>query len=309
MRILAVGAGVIGSVYAGRLLQVGHELTFLARNGRLSELRAVGLILDEPLVETHTIFDVRATDALEIADTFDLVVVAVRAKQVLGTLPVLCEMTDNSDVLFLGDLDGHQGVLAETLGPRALFGFPSVTGVQVGSTTRFAQIGRQRTMLSEPDGAMTARIRRLQTEFSIAGFPTGISANIHDWMLGHEAFTVPIACALGRVGIDPGRLSADPDTLRLMVTATREALVGLREHGNTEIPASLRMMYRWLPTAVVLAYWRHLMHDRRGELWFGAHTRDAADELRSRASELEDALAGDPRGTPALDRLISGCRF
>jgi hypothetical protein len=31
--------------------------------------------------------DVRATDVLSVTDTFDLVVVAVRAKQLLDTLP------------------------------------------------------------------------------------------------------------------------------------------------------------------------------------------------------------------------------
>ena len=47
MRILVFGAGVIGSVYAGKLLQTGHEVVMLARGRRLSDLQAHGLVLGE----------------------------------------------------------------------------------------------------------------------------------------------------------------------------------------------------------------------------------------------------------------------
>lgn len=305
MRVLVFGAGVIGSAYAGRFLQVGNEVTLLARNGRLSVLRAEGLIVEEPLVETLSQFDVRAIDKPSVTDTFDLVVVAVRARQLLGTLPLLDGMTDSSDVLFLGDLAPFQSQLGEVLGPRTLFGFPSISGIQEGSTTRYAQIDRQKTVLSEPNGAMTARIRRIQTEFSIAGFPTVISTNFPDWMLAHDAFIVPIACALNRAGGDPGRLSEDDDTLRLMVAATREAFAVLREHGNSEIPPDLRMIYRHMPTRVDLVHWHRVLRDQRGELWFGAHARNTADELGSRVSELRSALDSRSHETPALDQLVS----
>ena len=45
LRVLVLGAGVIGSVYAGKLLQAGHEVVVLARGHRLSDLQAHGLVL------------------------------------------------------------------------------------------------------------------------------------------------------------------------------------------------------------------------------------------------------------------------
>jgi 2-dehydropantoate 2-reductase len=42
-----LGAGVIGSVYAGRLLQAGHEVVLMARGARLADLHAHGLILQD----------------------------------------------------------------------------------------------------------------------------------------------------------------------------------------------------------------------------------------------------------------------
>jgi ketopantoate reductase len=44
VRILTVGAGVIGSVSAGKLLQAGHHLVMLARGRRLAGLRTHRLV-------------------------------------------------------------------------------------------------------------------------------------------------------------------------------------------------------------------------------------------------------------------------
>jgi len=47
VRILVLGAGVIGSVYAGKLLEAGHEVVLLARGSRLADLQSHGLLLED----------------------------------------------------------------------------------------------------------------------------------------------------------------------------------------------------------------------------------------------------------------------
>jgi ketopantoate reductase len=46
-RVLVLGAGVIGSAHAGRLLQAEHHPVMLARGQRLADLRARGLVLED----------------------------------------------------------------------------------------------------------------------------------------------------------------------------------------------------------------------------------------------------------------------
>ena len=166
-------------------------------------------------------------------------VVAVRAEQVTATLPVLTHMNDGSDVLFFGHVAGHGAAVIEALGRRAVFGFPAVGGIQDGGEIRYVLIGRQKTTLGESSGETSSRVRRLQTMFSGAGFPTTITASIDAWLLGHAAFVVPMAFALYRVDTDAGRLARDGETLRLMVRATRQAFQALRAVGIAEIPMNL----------------------------------------------------------------------
>jgi 2-dehydropantoate 2-reductase len=165
-------------------------------------------------------------------------------------------------------------------------------------------ISQQKTMLGEPDGIATPRIRHMQEVLNEAGFRTMISANIDGWLVGHAAFVVPIAFALYRVGIDASRLASDRPTLRLMVVATRQAFNALQATGNAEILKNLRMHYR-LPTAFIIGYWRRVFKNPQGELWFGAHSRAAPEEMRALARELQRALRRTGRPTPSLERLLT----
>jgi 2-dehydropantoate 2-reductase len=304
LRILVLGAGVIGSVYAGRLLRAGHEVVLLARGARLADLRAHGLILEDAESGDRVALPVPSVSEPAPENRFDLVLVPVRAEQLESTLPVLISMTDGSDVLFFGNTANRQAELTAALGERALFGFPAAGGIRDGPLIRYVLISQQKTTLGERDGTMTPRIRRLQGVLSGAGFPTTISANIEGWLQGHAAFVVPMAFALYRVGVDAPRLAADRATMRLMVLATRQAFTALRAAGNTEIPTNLRILYR-LPTVLVIAYWRRVLASPRGELWFGAHSRAAPEEMRVLARQLQEAVRCTGRPAPDLDRLLA----
>src|SRR6185369_4616728 len=91
MRILVVGAGVIGSVYAARLLEAGHTVMVCARGRRLAELRDGGLVLEDAETGRRTAHKV---DAVATPDgvACNLVLVAVRRDQMIATVPLLANV-------------------------------------------------------------------------------------------------------------------------------------------------------------------------------------------------------------------------
>jgi 2-dehydropantoate 2-reductase len=305
MRILVMGAGVIGSVYAGKLAEAGHEVVLLARGRRLADLQTHGLVLEDAQSGIRTVLPMPCLSESGTEDRYDLVLVPVRCEQLVSIVPVLTRMRDGSDVLFFGNTAGRQPDLAAAVGRRAVFGFPAAGGVRDGPVVRYVLIKQQKTMLGLPDGARTAQTHTLQAVFSDAGFPTLISAHIDDWLVGHAAFVVPIAFALYRSGTDAARLAADRDTLRLMVRATRQAFTALHRAGNTEIPTNLRALYLRLPTMFAVAYWRRVFASPRGELWFAGHTRAAPDEMHALAGQLRIELRKTGHAMPDLDRLLT----
>jgi 2-dehydropantoate 2-reductase len=305
MRILVFGAGVIGSVYAAKLIEAGNEVTFLARGRRLTDLQNQGLVVVDAHTENRTKLQMPALNELRPELTFDLVLVAIRAEQLASALPTLAAMTDNSDVLFFGNLAGHQAELIAALGSRVIYGFPAAGGVPDGQTIRYVLIDQQKTMLGEPDGSISPRLVRLQHVFDGAGFSTKISRNMNDWMSGHAAFVAPIAFALYRDGVDTARLAADGATLRTMVRATKQAFAGLRAAGNSEIATNLGILFR-MPSPFVVNYWRKVLAGPHGELWFGAHSRSAPAEMRAVGDELQARLLKSGHPSADLDSLLAG---
>lgn len=301
MRIVVVGAGVIGSIYGDRLARSGHDVTLLARGQRLADLQAHGLVLEDANSGQRTEISLPVLNGVSRDDHYELALVPVRSEQLSSTLPILLDMGNRPDVLFFGNTMGHQTELVSALAERALFGFPAAGGVRDGAIVRYVLIHQQKTTLGEAGGSSTDRIRKLKTMFSDAGFPTDVSSNISGWMLAHSAFVVPIAFALYRFDTDPRALAADAGTLRLMVRATREAFEAV---DDAEIPANLRWLYLRMPIAFAVRYWRRVLASARGELWFGAHSRAAPDEMHALAHELRVAVQRARRPTPALDTLI-----
>lgn len=302
MRILIIGAGVIGSVYAGALADSGHTVALLARGDRLDVLRDRGLVLIEAGSGERRTPQVTPVAEIPADATYDIVVVAVREDQLDEVVPLLRRLPPGSDVLFFGNTANRTRELSEALGARAFFGFPAVGGVRDAEAVRYVLIPQQRTMLGEVGGRSTARLRSTQAAFEAAGFRTRRTDDIEGWLLGHAAFIVPIGLTLRRHGGDPARLAADGPGLRKMVRATRQAFRSLGD--RAVVPVNLAALYR-LPDLVVARYWRGVFASPRGELWFAAHTRAAPDEVESLARALRSAMTADPASVPDLDDMLT----
>jgi 2-dehydropantoate 2-reductase len=305
VRILVLGAGAIGSVYAGQLLQAGHDVALVARGRRLIDLRAHGLVLEGAESGQHRELAIEVLDVPAADGRYDLIVVAVRSEQLTETLPILAAITDVPDVLFLGNSAGRSRGLIEALGDRVVLGFPGAGGVLDGAAVRYVLIRQQKTMLGEPSGAISSRVRRMQATFSDAGFPTRLTTDIDAWLLGHVAFVVPIAFALYRADTDAARLARDPVSLRLMVRATSQAFRALRAAHVAEIPTNLAILYLWMPPRFAVGYWQRILASPRGELWFAGHARGAAQEMTLLRDELLGAVHGTGRPAPELDSLLA----
>ena len=89
-RIAIVGAGAMGTVYAGLFAEAGHEVTLVSRPGaHMHAIRTVGLRVDGASGDRTV--TVRALDAPP-SEEFDLVILAVKATQVDAAVGSLAPM-------------------------------------------------------------------------------------------------------------------------------------------------------------------------------------------------------------------------
>jgi 2-dehydropantoate 2-reductase len=276
-QILVVGEGVIGTVYATGLSEAGNDVAVFAKDDRAEHNHLLQLENAESGEETR----LRLPTFRQASPTtrFDLIVVCVRAEQLVSTLPILASMSESPNVLFLGNLGGQMGSI-------------------------FVTISQQLTMVGEANGSVSERARWIRDLLSLAGFRTAISDDIGGWLVGHAAFIVPIAAALSRHGYDPAALAADRPGLTRMVRASRQAFRALQRNGNRQVPKNLSVLYSWMPLTFAVGYWARVFRSPRGELWFAAHCRSAPTEIQSMTEDLLSALANERLRVPALITLV-----
>ena len=305
MKILVIGAGVLGSLYAARLQAAGHDVSIMARGERLEQIRARGILLQEHGSKMVSATPVRAIDLLDPHESFDWVLVLVRGNQVAELLPTLAASRGTPNLLFMTNNAAGPGELKAALGRgRVVLGFPGAGGERVGDVVRFLIAGQrgQPTTLGELDGLISPRLLQIGRVLRDAGFPVAFSPDMDAWLKTHAALVVPIACALYLAGGDNYRLARTRDGLVLMLRAMREGLRVLDRLGFEVEPSR----YRWLariPEPLLVAVFKQAMATRRAELVLARHANAARDEMSFLTDEFMRLARASGLSTPALDWL------
>ena len=305
MNILVFGAGVLGSLYAARLKEAGHNVTVLARGQRLADIQRYGLVLEDALTGRQTTTPVRVVAEVSPDEAYDLVLVLVRKNQLSNALPALKQISSPTLLFMLNNAEGPALLIRELDPLRVLLGFPGAGGTLENHLVRYVLIPQQRTTLGELSGQLTARTATLVRLFERAGFPAESSRAMDDWLKTHAVFVTAISGAFYQAGANLRRLAESPSGVPLLVRAVREGFRVLRARGVQVVPFKLRILFNWLPAAVPVAYWRRYFRSPLGEYAFARHSRAAGDELKQLADEVRQLKAGCTVSTPALDELYS----
>ena len=303
-RILVYGAGVLGSLYAGKLHQAGYNVTLLARGQRLAELREQGLLLVEDGSDRLEQFPVQVTDRLDPADAYDLVLVVVRKNQLASVLPSLAANQHTPNVLFLVNNAGGPGALIQALGhERVMLGFPGAGGQRVDGVVRYRLASSvQPTTIGELDGRQSERMEHIARAFRDAGLPVAISDHMDAWLKTHVALVSPIANALYMAGGSNYRLANTPDGLVLLVRAVKEGLRVLHSLKVPITPVKYRVL-SWLPEPLLVAVLHRRLAMPQAELVLARHANAARDEMLTLADEFRILAKQSGAATPAIDSL------
>jgi 2-dehydropantoate 2-reductase len=306
MKILVCGAGVIGSLYAGRLHQAGHHVTVLARASRRADIECHGLVLQDIVTGARAVARVSVVGKLLAEDSYDMVLVTVRRDQLSGILPDLALNMNSPSVLFMLNNPSGSPALVETLGPgRVMLGFPGAGGSMEGYVVYYAIIPQQPTTIGEPNGKETIRLQTLLQTLRACGFRVRVENDMDAWLTSHAFFVTSVSGAIYLAGGDCGSLSRSPSLLKLMVDGVRQGFSVVRALGRPVHPLALNVLFTWLPQSFAINYWRRYFSQQTAEFIFARHARHASAEMQVLAMECR-LLAGKTGGpAPALVRLYS----
>lgn len=300
MRILVIGAGIIGSIYAARLTAAGHDVNLLARGPRHAALDGTGLHLHTN--GKHLQAGPRIVSADEAHSPVDLTIVAVRITQLSDVLDLLA-VHESPAVAFLQHLGPHAEEVRSVVGrQRTVIAFPGVGGLfRADGSIEYIEVPAQPTTID----ATAAQASVLRAAVNSTGMRTMMEPDMPSWLATHEVFVACLgAGVLSRGGKAPA-LAADPTQLRTVVRAIQEGFGALNASGTRITPTSLRILFCRMPRWFAAAYWRRALHGPVGTVAIAPHIRASRDDefavlctdVLKRVSHLDT--------TPALSALFA----
>lgn len=304
MKILILGAGVIGSFNAARLKESGQDVSLLARGQRLAELRENGVVLEDYKTGRRTTTRVPLVDSLGAEDAYDLAIVVMRRNQIPSILPMLAQNRRIPNVLFLGNNAAGEQDLIETLGrERVLIGFVNAGGDRQGHVVRYVW-RRDPVQFGELDDNPKPRTEAIARMLRDAGLPARVVKDVDAHLKTHAAGVPAIAGAIYMAGGDIRKLAHMPDVLKLFVQAYREALRALGAIGVPLRPSSTRLI-QWIPEPILVYFMRRLFNTRLAVVGGQGHANAAPDEMKELADEFRYMFHRSGVPSPASDILFA----
>jgi 2-dehydropantoate 2-reductase len=298
LRVLVIGAGVIGRIHACRLVDAGHEVTVLARGDTATELASQGITLCEG--STCTSARVRVVETVP-EEFFDFILIAVRRDQsaaaidVAATVPagVLVPMFNNP--LGLGSLRERCGA------DRVIGAFPGVGGyIAPDGTVHYLRIRQQPATVECRGGREEPLVQALAE----AGFRVERTNDMDAWLATHGVFVLALSAALARADYSLPRLTADHIAMRTMVRAVRDGFHALEVRGITITPPGLSTIFTRIPVAFAAYYWSRLLRGPLGEVAVLPHARATRDtEMAVLRADIAELIP--PGAAPRFDHLLS----
>jgi 2-dehydropantoate 2-reductase len=286
-RILILGAGVIGSLYALRFIQSGMNVTVLARGNRLTELKRNGLqYMAKGSVKTVPINLIKT---LSDNDIYDFIFVPVRNDQMPSALTAI---RDNKSkiIVTLSNSVGY-GKWTAIVGDRLIPGFPGAGGELSEGILR-AQFGGkvQGTILGEISGERTTRIERIAKIFETANLPYEISTNIRAFHLSHAAFAASIKHFYTPSGIMDTKTAKGGDILGEVASDIKHNICLLKRVGIPILDPKVRVAGKMPVWCIVLMFKIMLSMDFTRSVLLGSHALAAKEEVIQMDKAFRDKL-------------------
>jgi 2-dehydropantoate 2-reductase len=203
MKILMVGAGIIGTIYGWAFSEAGHDVTHFVRPGKAAQF-ASGIQIDmldgrkghkKQFIGRYPI---RVTETLNPSDGYELVIVPIKHFRLVETLKQIVPQTGNADYLLLTqNWDGTAEIDAILPQSRYLYG-DAKAGGSFKDGTLIATIAS--VDIGQVDSRQDACLKKAMALFESADIQTTVHDNILHYLWVQYALTGGLWPALVRAG-------------------------------------------------------------------------------------------------------------
>ncbi len=289
MKMLFIGAGVIGTTYSYQLSRAGHDITHLVRKEKLSgyrergiELRSLDMRTGKP-ERSETVYNPAFTDTLDPAAGHDFIIISVNSHQLSGVLEQLRGYSGPADIVFLQNIrPGEERLIAEALDQSRYFlAYPFMAGGgRNGRAIDSVIFGDflSNTKLGETDGRTTPRLRQFKRALGEAGMKPRITKKIIPYIRTHYVWAAASLGAYMKAGSYDGFVSGTAH-IRESYIAMRQAMETCRREGINPLAVSPTFLF-YAPLFILAPFTaRSYRTEAMRRMWEG-HIAHSPEEMR-----------------------------
>lgn len=232
MRVLVLGAGVLGSYLAHSLIKAGNDVTMLARGKRYEQLNNDGLVIRHYFQRKTTIDKIKSISELKEDDLYDLVFVVMKYNQFPSIYSTIANNI-SENIVFIGNNADPKRMEADIqkltkFKKNIGFGFQTSAGMREDTGLVISIHGKGNVIFGDLN-----ENRLLQDTVKKAFgrlYKVTIEKDIVAWLLTHYVYIVPMNALLYINDFNTKEISKSKEKLNKMIEATNEGLNVLKKN-------------------------------------------------------------------------------
>ena len=283
MKILVLGAGVLGCNLARNLFRAGKNVTLLARGAWAEELKKNGLRIKDTFSPRVSVTRVPVVTALTPEDAYDVIFVTLRYTQIDGILDAL-RANGTKNLVFVGNNVRAKALAASLPEKNVLFAFASSAGHR--ESDRVASVDLKKITIGQLAGGASneALIRQI---FDGTKCKVTYEPNMGDYLLCHAAFVLPAAFACYKTDGNLKKLKGNTAYFHRMIDANIEGYRVIRNAGHEILPKADADFEGAAYRKTCLRFFKLMCASILGKICVSDHAMNATEEMSALNRDLK----------------------